>query len=140
MAGPDLRGAQKRVESLLDDTVTIRRARPHLRDDTLNDQTGELEPVDASTTVWSGQCLVTARADADGTPDRDPSAPVPALSTPRYRALIPLAADPVEVGDVLTIDSSRRDTQLVGERFEVDAPGQVGTYAVVRIVGLVRLP
>jgi hypothetical protein len=140
MAGPDLRGAQKRVESLLDDTVTIRRDRPRLRDDALNDETGELEPVDASATVWSGQCLVTARADADGTPDRDPSAPVPALSAPRYRALIPLAADPVEVGDVLTIDSSRRDTQLVGARFEVDAPGQVGTYAVVRIVGLVRLP
>lgn len=139
MAGPDLSRATERVLSLMDDTVTVHRDRPGVYDDELDETTGELIPAEAGSAVWSGPALITPRTDNDGTPEPDPNGLYDSGSSPRYRALIPLTSPQVEAGDVLTVTSSRRDPQLVGERFRIDAAGQVSTYTVARSVGLIRI-
>jgi hypothetical protein len=58
----------------------------------------------------------------------------------RYRLLLPLSAPPVEHGDRMTVTASRRDPQLTDAEFVVDAPGDVGTYVVARVIGCSRVP
>lgn len=137
MAGPDLTAATARVLSLMDDTCTVASDPPGVRDDIFDEVTGLLTPPvnDATTATWP--CLITRQTEAgDQTPPA--TATTAKLTGNVYRLLLPLQAR-IAGGELVTVTVSARDPQLIGARFRADAPADVGSYPVARIVRVVRL-
>lgn len=125
---PDLTPARGQVEALMADTCAVTRDPQGARDDEIDPVTLALTPpVDDTTTVYQGKCLVVPLA-AGGEHDGAPLEPVR-----RYRALIPLSAPTVRLGDKVSVTKSARDPQLVGRFFAITDVA-VSTFAVVRDV------
>jgi hypothetical protein len=129
--GPDLSFAKEAVERLQDDSCTI--TRDPAGDDVFNPDTGNVESppgfnvynaaslgeggrslADAGGT--GGRCSVSYKT-ANQVAYRDEGGRQIMNSTPEAR--IPIDAPVVREGDFLTVVSSRRDPQLVGQTFRV---------------------
>lgn len=137
MAGPDLTAATARVLTLMTDLCTVVTDPQGVRDDILDEQTGLLSPPPLDSTSATWPCLVTPQA-AGFVPAGAGVAATGALQGSAYRLLLPLAAD-VRGGELVTVTASTRDPLLIGARFRVEAPADVSSYPVARIVRLVRL-
>lgn len=122
----------------MDDRCTITADRAGVRDDELDEDTGRLIRNTDASTVYEGKCLVTPVTDQDGTPEPDETTGAVDRG-PRYRLLLPVDANPVGRGMRLKVTASLRDPELLTAEFGIDAPGQVSTYAVARVIGLERL-
>lgn len=125
--GPDLSGAKAAVERLMDDTCTIVRTVP------TSEATVDVITLEASnpapTTVYSGRCKVGE--------DLRPNVTIEGGKVVNVEPMllaIPLPTDPAnepQVGDLVTIDSARRDPRLVNQQFRV-ASFITKTFAIQR--------
>lgn len=124
----------------MDDTCTIIRDSQGTADDVLNTVTGSLVPPAPDTvTVYDGATLGDAGRELGGR--CKVSAADPATDVRRqggvdifetaYNGSVPWDAPMPAIGDVLTITSSRRDPELVGQEFRVTAVG-VSTFLISR--------
>lgn len=136
MAGPDLTAAVARVLSLMDDRCTVASDPQGVRDDILDEVTGLLTPPVGDTTSAPWPCLITPQTAGDQTPEA--TAATAKLTGNVYRMLLPLDAD-LAGGELVTVTFSARDPKLLGARFRADAPADVSSYPVARIVRVVRL-
>lgn len=98
--GPDLTAARTAVEELMDDTCTV------VAPDTLTDAALIAAPV-----IYVGPCLIS-----------DPSQRQPGVGD-RYEfdagASLPATSVGIAPGQVLIVDTSRRDPELPGTRYVV---------------------
>ncbi|WP_372407409.1 DUF6093 family protein [Streptomyces luteireticuli] len=138
MAGLDLDGIRRVVESILDDQILVTRDPAGRSDDVLDDRTGALRP-STSVTVWSGRGAVTAGSPAVSDPIDGAHIAVRPITT-TYQALIPVDAPALHRDDQLVITGSLRsagprDPLLLGRTFRV-AGTAVSSFAIVRIVRL----
>lgn len=119
----------------MDDRCEIRLDAEGSGDDTFDpDLLIEIPPSPDSLVVYQGPCSIRAA----------PSYQV-GLSGAQYVAersylvRLPLAAPPVSIGSVVRCTASRRDPQLVGQRFTV-TDVRTGTFTVSRTLSVERLP
>jgi hypothetical protein len=118
---PELRSM---AESLMTDTVTVRRA---TGETTQDPDTGSTVPVYAD--LFTSKCKVQARnltaltAEAGGR----------TATTVRLELHLPLSADAVKAGDVaeITAVGALSDVQLLGRKFRITAP-VAKSYATAR--------
>lgn len=128
--GPNLAPAKAAVERLMDDTCTITRDPQGEDDSQFDGNTGQLfadqgdpEP------VWTGRCKVSSAGLISGTHgEQEGGATVNARI---YEGAIPIDAPEILIGDVLTLESSRRDLLLVGKQFRV-TDVRYGSFSVSR--------
>jgi hypothetical protein len=100
--GPDLTTARQAVENLMDDTCTIYRDVEGTADDGLDPETGELLlPDPDADLVYAGRCKLA------------PTLPG------AYSCGLPWDSPEPAIGDVVTVDSTRRDPDLVGKTLVV---------------------
>jgi hypothetical protein len=110
-----LSAGQQAAESLMTDTVTVRRATGATTQDP---DTGSTVP--AYDDLFTSKCKVQARslqaltAEAGGR----------TATTVRLELHLPLSADPAETGDVaeVTAVGALSDVQLLGRKFRITAP------------------
>lgn len=126
--------ARSAAEWMMEDSCTITRDPLFVADSTLDTVTGVLTaPSPETIEIYDGPCTVTpeAREQSDA---EEGAAP---MVRSRYRATIPLSADEVVIGDVLTVTASVRDSLLVDASFVVHG-ATVSTNAYQRILDLKR--
>jgi hypothetical protein len=110
-----LSAGQQAAESLMTDTVTVRRATGNTTQDP---DTGSTVPVYAD--LFTSKCKVQARslqaltAEAGGR----------TATTVRLELHLPLSVDPARTGDVaeVTAVGTLSDAQLLGRKFRITAP------------------
>lgn len=114
-----LKRVQERVEGLLlSDRLALRRDRPGVEDDILDESSGSLVPApDDVTVLWTGLGAVLADRE-DGT----------------YRVMLPMDAPLLYEGDMIDVLESAQDPQLAGKRVRVRTVPRGGTFAVLRTV------
>ena len=113
----------------MSDRCTIRRDDQQEFDDVLDEATGTLTPPDNdSRYVYQGRCLVkpTGRGRGHLTDVGGEQ-----VSERLHDLLIPLDARQIKPNDVVTIDASQRDAQLVGREFVITDVIEA-TFAVAR--------
>ncbi len=131
--GPNLATARRAVERLMDDTCVVTRDADGTLDADFEEATGRLLP-QAPETLYVGPCKVKSEGLLSGTHGAQEGG---GTINPRiYTGAIPLDIDGVatpvfQVGDLLTITSSRRDPELVGRAFRVGET-RYGTFSVSR--------
>lgn len=119
--GPDLSPAEAALNALMDDTCSITRDVGDVDDAVLDQATGEL--IDSSpNVVYSGACLVSA---PEGLVDRPTTEGGRYYAKSNYMLSLPLktlraapSSEP-QIGDIVTITSSRRDQSVVGQEFRI---------------------
>jgi hypothetical protein len=131
--GPDLSSAVDAILALMDDTCEV--SRPAGGATVLDQRSGTLLPTVVGPTVYEGQCMVSAsgreaQANTDTTGQQ--------VVAQAFDISFPLTAPPLQPGDIVQVLSSRRDDQLVGQRFKVEAV-YVKTFAVSRKVSASQL-
>jgi len=123
--GPDLSFAQQTVEGLMDDTCIV--VRPAVLDeDGLLDAPRVYPPTGDA--AEDGPCLV---GSAQGSQQTDNAYQF------THRASLPAAAQGVQEGDVLIVQSSRRDPDLPGSRYIIRRVSEK-TFLVSRRLGMER--
>ena len=132
MTGPNLEPGRKALERLMDDTCTVFRDSSGTRDDVFDQTTGAYTPPPLDVvSVYSGPCLLTVQ----GNVGRDANRGGGSFQIVGYKLQIPIAGPNLEVGDWVTLDSSRRDPAGVGKRFQIARP-QYSTLALTRAASL----
>lgn len=119
--GPDLEQARATLESLMDDEVAI--ARP-TGGEVLDPNTGKNTP-EATISIYTGPALIS-------TPRLVPEIRERAGNFPTYmrqKISVPVTANEVLKGDVVTCTASRRLPQMVGEVWRVEGV-LMGTFAL----------
>lgn len=136
----DLSQIKQMVEDeFMDDVCTITRDEDLLTDETWDPVTLTYSGGDAPVTVYGpggaegGKCWVSSNTPAAET--NEGGAMVQSMW---YWLHIPLSADPVQDGDLVTINSSLRDPELVGKTFIIQHD-EVGTFKIKRKIRMRRV-
>lgn len=125
----------------LDDKVEVRPASDVVKAaKVLNKATGLLEGPPAPAALFGGSGSVFPASTTSRIPGVDEQ-DIPQSVDADYKALLPLAANDLEAGNILVVTESLRDKHgLVGVKFKIQEAVTVSTFAVCRIVFLKRLP
>jgi hypothetical protein len=137
MAGLDLSGIKRLVDSWLVDQVLITRDNGE-HDDVLDEETGQLTPTDAIG-LYYGDGMVQSLAGFSEVPDPDVQRIVEATDAD-YRALIPLEVG-IEfvVGDAVRVMEQRGttvDPKLTRRRFQIVDTGGASSWNVLQVLYL----
>jgi len=104
------------IEGFMTDTCTIRRDKPGVWDDVMDEDTLELvTPVADQSVVYTGGCVVKPISTRDLPYEEADQA----VFRKVYEILIPRSAPETILGDEVTIDNSVKDATLTGEVFRV---------------------
>jgi len=128
--GPDVSAGEEAFERIMDDGCDVTRDIGGTADALLDAVTGTLVQV-GRVTVYSGRCLV--RGATGSIAERGGAYPVqsnPTLYLPLSFLRLAPGSEPAR-GDLVTVTSSRRDPNMVGQTYEIlDIPSS--TIAVAR--------
>lgn len=130
MAGPDLAGATRAVERLMEDACIIT-SDPGTNDDVLDTNTGVMSDPVADSVIYEGECLIVP----GGTQQRSELRGGVDAGVKWYTGLLPKESGVPARGSKLLVTESRRDPELVGKEFAIREV-QVNGFLVIRQLGL----
>lgn len=127
----------KFIERLMKDQCRIERDWQNIKDDILDEDTGELvKPAGDSIVTYSGKCILThlTRKELEYTNAEQP------LFRKMYRVNVPLSAYDVRIGDVFFLtESGPPESTMEHDQYLLDTPMRVqqvdgGTFAAYRTI------